>query len=156
MVAKIVPGGTFYFSWKKRGDQIFQRGTDLFQKILVPPDHFFLKYLVRGDCFWGDQLLRDSNIWKITRISFSDLSKDLGSLTYHNVICNSIRNQHIQICKVEKSHVKSTVTIVKSNQNQNVICALFFAVHGPLNAKAVKQSQKRKALLKGNGILRES
>ena len=49
---QIFLGGTIYFSWK-RGDEMFQRGTDFFQKILVPPDHFFLKYLVRGDCFWG-------------------------------------------------------------------------------------------------------
>ena len=26
---------------KNGGDQIFQRGTDYFQKILVPPDHLF-------------------------------------------------------------------------------------------------------------------
>ena len=34
----------------------FNRGT----KILVSPDHFLMKYLVRGDLFCGDQLLRDS------------------------------------------------------------------------------------------------
>ena len=54
MVANIVPGGTFYFSWKKKGgDQIFQRGTDFFQKILVPPDHFFDP----GGLFFGGQIV---------------------------------------------------------------------------------------------------
>ena len=45
-------GGPF-ISAAKGGDQIFQKGTDFFQKILVPPDHFFLKYLVRGGIFGG-------------------------------------------------------------------------------------------------------
>ena len=55
MVAKIVPGGRYLLFQleKKGGDQIFQRGDRFYQKILVPPDHFFLKYLVRGDLFWG-------------------------------------------------------------------------------------------------------
>ena len=37
--------------------------------------------------------------------------------------CNYIRNWRM-ICKVEKSHVKSTDTIVKSNQNQNALLLL--------------------------------
>ena len=51
-------GGTIYFSWKK-GDQMFQRGTNFL--ILVSPGPFFLKYLVRGGLFWGGPLLRDSS-----------------------------------------------------------------------------------------------
>ena len=55
---QVVP---FISAGKKRGgDQIFQRGTDFFSKYWSPRTIFFLKYLIRGDCFWGDQLLRDS------------------------------------------------------------------------------------------------
>ena len=50
------------FQLEKKGWTKFFKGGLIFQKILVPPDHFFLKYLVRGDCFWGDQLLRDRTL----------------------------------------------------------------------------------------------
>ena len=53
----------FISAGKKRGGPNFSTGDQFFQKILVPLDHFFLKYLVRGDCFWGDQLLRDRTLF---------------------------------------------------------------------------------------------
>ena len=46
----------FISAGKKGGDQIFQSGTDFFRKYWSPRTI----YLVRGDLFWGDQLLRDS------------------------------------------------------------------------------------------------
>ena len=49
---KFFKGGPF-ISAGKGGTKCF-KGGQIFSEILVPPDHFFLKYLVRGDCFWGD------------------------------------------------------------------------------------------------------
>ena len=43
----------FISAGKKGGGPNFSKWDRFFQKILVPPDHFFLKYLVRGDLFGG-------------------------------------------------------------------------------------------------------
>ena len=44
----------------KKGGTKFFKGGPIFSENIGPPGPFFsLKYLVRGDCFWGDQLLRD-------------------------------------------------------------------------------------------------
>mgnify|MGYP003430071707 CR=1 FL=1 len=69
----------------KKGGTKFFKGGPIFSENIGPPGPFFLKYLVRGDCFWGDQLLRDSTPVRILQCQGPDTASETKGIPLHYI-----------------------------------------------------------------------